>query len=170
VRSARRLVSLRSLKAHLRRSNYCLNRAFLTMNHQVFNGRNLEFLTQSCKQLDYMEITSFGSLGDSLLAVLPKAQSLRTLIIKRAEVSLSSVVKALSCCPQLQVAEFYHVTVTSWDDWVVWPQLNSLTSLRIEIWGQEGFNLVCSFLARQFRTTFCVFLLDVLFGFSIIFS
>jgi hypothetical protein len=98
-----------------------------------------------------MEITSTGSLGDSLLAALPKAQNLRSLIIKKAEVPIDAVTKALSCCPQLEVAEFDHVKINSMIH-PPWPQLDSLVSLRIGLSGPYSslvLNLVCSFQARE---------------------
>lgn len=146
VRSARRPVSQGSLRAYLRRSNYGLNRAFLAVNHQVFSAKNLEILTRSCKQLSYMEIDSTGPLGDSLLAALPQARSLRTLIIKRSELTISSVAKALGYCPQLQMAEFFNVRVIPGDDRAMWPQHDSLESLRINLLGHHGpfaLSLVC---------------------------
>lgn len=147
VRSARRFVRLDSLKAHLRRSNYELDRAFLNMNPQVFGDKGLEVLTRLCKRLSYLETTSTGYLGTSLLSALPKAQNLRYLVIKGAEMPLLSVVKALSSCPQLQTAEFH---VVKYSTHVIWPQLDSLISLRLELRGhcnQDPFYLVCTFLA-----------------------
>jgi hypothetical protein len=123
------------------------------MTQQIFSGKNLEFVTHSCKQLVYMEITSTGPLGDSLLAALPRAQNLQTLIIKRAEVPISSVTQALSCCPHLQMAEFDCVNVGSRYIRVTWPQLDSLASLRIGLRGQIGglaLDMVCSFHCREF--------------------
>jgi hypothetical protein len=150
VRSARRFVRLDSLKAHLRRSNYGLDKAFLNMNPQVFSGKSLEVLTRLCKRLSYLEITSTGYLGDSLLSALPKAQNLRILIIKGAEIPLSSVVKALNSCPQLQTAEFHVIKSLAMNTQVIWPQMDSLTSLRLALRGHclpDPFHLVRTFQA-----------------------
>jgi len=133
VRSARRFVRLDSLKAHLRRSNYGLDKAFLNMNPQVFSGKCLEVLTRLCKRLSYLEITSTGYLSDSLLSALPKAQNLRVLIIKGTEIPLSSVVKALNSCPQLQTAEFHVIKSLTMNTQVIWPQMDSLISLRLAL-------------------------------------
>jgi hypothetical protein len=153
VRSAGRFVRLDSLKAHLHRSNYGLDQAFLNMNPQVFGGKSLEVLTRLCKKLSYLEITSTGHLGDSLLAALPKAQNLRVLRVKGAEMLLLSVAKALSFCPQLQTAEFYVVKQVQMNARAMWPQLDSLESLRLEIkgsFGQDPINLVRTFIPRDF--------------------
>lgn len=135
MRSARRFVRLDSLKAYLRRSNYDLNRAFLNMSPQILGSKSLEVLTRLCKRLNYLEITSTSYLSDSLLTALPKAQNLRILIVKDAEMPLLSVVKALGFCPQLQTAEFHQVKPATQNAQIIWPHMDSLTSLRLKIGG-----------------------------------
>jgi hypothetical protein len=158
VRSAQCFVRLDSLKAHLRRSNYGLERAFLNFNPQVFGGKSLEVLTRLCKRLSYLEITSTGYLGASLLAALPKAQNLRSLIIKGAEMPILSVAKALRSCPQLHTAEFHVIKSAPMNTQVTWPQMDSLTSLRLNIRGQhhrDPFCLVRTFQAWITTTSHC---------------
>lgn len=151
LRSSRRLVRLDSLKAHLRRSNYRLDRAFLNMNPKIFNSKHLEVLTKSCRELSFLELSPVGYLGDSLLTALPEAQNLRTLIVREAEMLLYFVVKVLGLCPRLQTVEFDHVRAAPGNDRVEWPPLHSLISLELVIWGvwdSDPLNLVRTFLAR----------------------
>jgi hypothetical protein len=93
------------------------------MNPQVFNSSNLEVLTRLSKKLSYLEISSAGYFGNSLLTALPKAQNLRVLKVLNAKMSLLSVTKALSFCPQLQIAEFDAVQLTPVNSRAMWPQL-----------------------------------------------
>jgi hypothetical protein len=120
--------------------------AFLTANPQVFNSSNLEVLTRLSKKLSYLEISSAGYFGNSLLTALPKAQNLRVLKVLNAKMSLLSVTKALSFCPQLQTAEFDAVKLTPVDSRAMWPQLDSLISLRLrEECLPESLRLVCMY-------------------------
>ncbi len=140
LRSARRYVRLDSLKVHLRRSNYGLERAILTTNPQIFGSSNIQVLTRLSKKLSHLEITSGGYLGNSLLDALPKAENLRVLIVKGAQMPLLSVVRALSFCPGLQTAEFKVVIPPRMNDLAIWPQRDSLESLRLTIQGIFGHN------------------------------
>lgn len=149
-RHARRPVRLDSLKAHLRRCNYKLDRAIVNMNRSVFSAKYLEYLTKTCKDLKYVELLSVGFLGDSLLAALPAARSLRTLMIKGSQMTLHSVVEALTICPQLELFECDSFKLAHWIH-PQWPQLDSLHSLKLESWGSSDIDpmqMVCGF---QFR-------------------
>ena len=129
-RNARRLVRLDSLQVHLRRSNYKLDRAIINMNRSLSSAKHLEYITRTCKHLKYLELLSVGFLGDSLLAALPKAGGLRTLMIRGSEMTLHSVVEALANCPQLENFECDSVKLAHWIQ-PQWPQLNSLRSLKL---------------------------------------
>jgi len=148
LRSARRYIRLESLKANLRRSNYRLETAILTANPVIFNGSNIEVLSRLSPKLNRLEISYAGYFGDSLLAALPNTRNLRVLKISGAKMSLFSVVKALSLCPQLQRAEINAVMLPQTNPGITWPQLNSLTSLRLEFQGDRlatTLNLVCTY-------------------------
>ena len=145
-RHASRPVRLESLKAHLRRCNYMLNRAVINMNRSIFSAKYLDYITKTCKQLRYIELFSVGFLGDSLLAALPAAHSLRTLVIKGSEMTLYSVSEALNICPQLEVFECDSVKLAHWIR-PHWPQLDALRSLKLASRGSSDIDpmqLVCS--------------------------
>jgi F-box/TPR repeat protein Pof3 len=129
----RKPISQTSLKVHLRRSNYTLDKAVISMKAK-FDATKMKYLTRTCKKLRHLEISGIVVIGDSLTAALPLAQSLQTLILSRnCEISLAAVHSALKACQKtLVAATFLRVkgsrTVFIPDQW---PELQLLRVLHL---------------------------------------
>lgn len=150
LRQARRSLRLGPLKAHLRRSNYKLDRAFL--NKKGFNTPNLETITRTCRELRHLELSSIGVVGDSLLTALPRAQHLRTILIKRCQLTLKLVHEVLLTCPCLEVAEFDFVQHGAPPrQYMEWPQLDCLRSFKL-VFTHEARMLVTSMVRSLAKT------------------
>src|SRR6266496_6029777 len=78
--SARKPISKSSLRLHLRRSNYTLDRAIITTKAR-FDLEKMKYLTRTCKKLKYLEMRGSGIIGESLTSALPEARSLEKIIV-----------------------------------------------------------------------------------------
>jgi len=127
-------VSHYSLKTHLRRSNYTIDQAIISMSKAGFDASKIKYLTRTCKQLGYLKFQGVGLLGDSLATPLPNAQSLRTLIVSPGcEISLGSVVSALEACRLTLVeADISGIRGGRIFD-PVWPTLESMKTLCLRL-------------------------------------
>ncbi|KAK0108413.1 hypothetical protein ONS95_003221 [Cadophora gregata] len=95
---ARRAVSLRSIKIHLRRSNYTLDRAIITLKAYI-DAEKMKFITRTCKNLRELHITGNGVIGDTLYCGLPGATSLETISTSHStEIPLHAVQSVLKAC------------------------------------------------------------------------
>lgn len=94
--NVRKQIGIKSLKIHLRRSNYTLDRAIIKKGTGI-EAERLELLTKNCKKLREIHFIGTGSIGDSLIQALPYAKNLEALAVGRTlEITLSAVHKILS--------------------------------------------------------------------------
>lgn len=97
---ARKPISLASMKIHLRRSNYTLDRAIITMRAN-FDAQKLGFLTRTCKSLRSLELNGNGVIGTSLTSALPKANKLESIVVSKiTEMTISHVKESLKHCQE----------------------------------------------------------------------
>lgn len=95
---AKKAISLKSLQVHFRRSNYTLDRAFVTLKACV-DVRKMKHLTTSCKQLRELHISGVGFIGDTLVSALPGAARIETLTISpNTEITLHHAQLAIHKC------------------------------------------------------------------------
>jgi F-box/TPR repeat protein Pof3 len=134
TRTSRRPVGLHSLKMHLRRSNYALDKAIISWRAK-FDGAKMAYLTRTCKQLRHLEMDgSGGVIGDSLNNALPLAQNLRTLIISRTcHIPPRAMLLALRICQKTLVKAEFVVSDGKIGDGDLWPRLESMESFVIRV-------------------------------------
>ncbi|PVH80762.1 hypothetical protein DL98DRAFT_515158 [Cadophora sp. DSE1049] len=95
---ARRAVSLRSIKIHLRRSNYTLDRAVITLKAYI-DAEKMRFITRTCKNLRELHISGNGVIGDTLYCGLPGNTALQTISTPHGtEIPLHAVQSVLKAC------------------------------------------------------------------------
>ena len=93
--STRKPVKKQSLKSHVRRSNYTINHAIISMKASL-DSSQMQYLTRTCKKLKTLEMCGFGIIGSSLVDALPDAHSLESLTVAHTcEISLGNVRQAL---------------------------------------------------------------------------
>ena len=146
--SARKSVSKKSLKAHLRRSHYTLNSAIISMRAQ-FDTDKLTYLTNTCKHLKRLEIKGSGVIGDSLTVALPLAQNLSSITVSvGVEIGPSAIQSCLESCKKTLVeAKFLHIRLSRpWVSAGLWPRLESLRTLELRAFDgpSQTIELVCS--------------------------
>lgn len=107
----KRPVSLNSLKVHLRRSNYTLDKAIINSRSQ-FDAKKFTFLTRTCKQLKDLRLVGNGIIGSSLLESIPLAKNLTSISVAVGyEIGISTVSSILEICQKsLAHASFRAVT------------------------------------------------------------
>ncbi|CAG8951570.1 hypothetical protein HYFRA_00007486 [Hymenoscyphus fraxineus] len=108
--STRKPISLRSIRAHLKRSNYTLERAVITMKARL-DSEKIGYLTKTCKCLRLLEMNGSGAIGTSLIFALPRAKSLESIAVSRnTEITMTDVQAALrSCQATLLEAKFLQI-------------------------------------------------------------
>ena len=133
TRMTRKPVSLTSLKLHLKRSNYTLDTAVISIKAK-FDVTRMQYLTRTCKKLRRLEICGSGVVGDSLTAALPLAKSLETIALgANCEISLKAVQLALKTCRKTLVEAAFLRIVGNQFSFVPnqWPELQSLRALHL---------------------------------------
>jgi F-box/TPR repeat protein Pof3 len=115
---------------HLRRSHYTLDKAIISMGSR-FDANKMEYLIHTCKQLQHLQLTGNGVIGNSLTTALPFAQNLSVLIVsENCEITPRVILSALKTCQKTLVeATFLRVCGRSEGDFNQWPKLESLRSL-----------------------------------------
>ncbi|KAL3422552.1 hypothetical protein PVAG01_06708 [Phlyctema vagabunda] len=145
TRPARRAFGQKALRAYLRRSNYTLDTAWITMGPESkggFNDSRLSYLTRTCQQLQNLEISGPGTIGDSLVKALPLSKNLQTLVVhKNCEVPLDCVVSVLnSNRATLREVSFLAVRANYRSLTMQWPEpvFSHIKILRLRALGSEG--------------------------------
>lgn len=93
--ATRKSIKKSSLIAHLKRSNYTVNRAIIS-TRAYFDSEKMQYLTRTCKKLKTLEIRGPGNIGNSLLDALPDAHNLQYLTISEGcEIAFGHVRRAL---------------------------------------------------------------------------
>ncbi|EPE29442.1 RNI-like protein [Glarea lozoyensis ATCC 20868] len=115
---AKKNVSLSSLKAYTKRSNYKLDRAILSNRCLV-------------------EVRGSTMIGESLKASLPFAQSLESIVLsKNTIIGINSAQQALECCrTTLTHVKFLHLKGSRLAGAGTWPMLPKLKSLCLKAEG-----------------------------------
>lgn len=120
-----------ALRAHLRRSNYTLDRAVITVR-AGFDAQKFVFLTKHCKKLRILDIHGGSVIGNSLTLSLPYARNLESISVLN-EITTSVVLNALRACGGTLVkAEFLQIVGKRTDPLEKWPSLDALKVLRLE--------------------------------------
>ncbi|TAQ84769.1 hypothetical protein B7494_g6925 [Chlorociboria aeruginascens] len=132
--STRRKVSLHSLKKHLRRSNYTVDRAMISLK-AGFDSVKMQYLIRTCKSLRHLEIHGQGIVGDSLTSALPLARNLETILVsKNTKISLVSVEQALKAV-HTTIADASFLNVLCRPNEMArlkqWPMIQSLKTLNL---------------------------------------
>ena len=133
-----------SLKLHLKRSNYTLDKAIISMKAK-FDDTRMLFLTRTCKKLKYLEICGSGVIGDSLTVALPHAKGLETIVLgQNCEISLAVVQSVLKICQQTLVeTTFLRVKGNRYGFQLdQWPELQSLRTLNLRSSGTSILSMV----------------------------
>jgi F-box/TPR repeat protein Pof3 len=146
TRTTRKFVSLTSLKLHLKRSNYTLDRAVISMKAN-FDVKRMQYLTRTCPKLTYLEICGSGVIGESLTSALPLAKSLQTIVCgANCEIVLSAVQSVLKICQNTILdATFLRVKGNRMGFLPnQWPELHSLRSLNLRSSGHVMLDVVSS--------------------------
>ncbi|KAM3074201.1 hypothetical protein ACMFMG_002978 [Clarireedia jacksonii] len=127
---AKRPVSQKAIRAHVKRSNYTVDQAILSQGS--IDAQKLQYLTKYCKNLWQLKICRPGYIGETLLSALPMAKSLTELeISERCSITLSAVLSALNLVKDtIEVAEFSSVTSARIGN-VFWPRLEALRALHL---------------------------------------
>lgn len=134
----KKLITQRSLKAHLRRSNWTLERAIITGKAGI-DAQKMSFMIRNCKKLREIQIHNLNFIGDSLTSTLPDAKKLETLVVGRnAQISLSTVQTLLRACAETLLNASFLTVRGNPSSFVAgrWTLLESLQTLNLR--GEKG--------------------------------
>ena len=110
----------------------------------------MKYLTRTCKNLKYLEISRVGVIGDSLTSALPLASSLRTFTVSDGcDISVPTVLKSLKACSgTLEEGHFSGIAPSRGLVPMEWPNLGSLKVLTLQVQKSETatLNIVSMFL------------------------
>ncbi|TVY75748.1 F-box/TPR repeat protein pof3 [Lachnellula suecica] len=131
--SAKKAMSHKSLKAHLKRSKYTLDHAIITLR-AALDVQKMSYITTNCKNLRRLEIHGSGVIGDSLVKSLPFARNLDTIFVSsNCQMTWSAYEEALKACSKtISSATFLHVKGPGAFLNQEIPQLDSLKSLHVK--------------------------------------
>jgi F-box/TPR repeat protein Pof3 len=128
------MVSQKSLKIHLRRSNWTLERAIISSKAGI-DSQKLGLITRYCKRLREVQFLGSNFIGDTLTSNLPQAKKLDTLIVgEGSEVNLSTVQTILGSCGDALVDVTLLQVRGSPTRFIPgkWPAVESLKRLRLK--------------------------------------
>ncbi|KAF4633666.1 hypothetical protein G7Y89_g4458 [Cudoniella acicularis] len=130
--NTRKPISQTSLRLYLKRSNYTLDRALITLKAR-FDAQKMTYLTKHCKKLRRLDVNGHGIIGDSLIASLPHAKSLNNLQVSRnCEISVFSAREALKICRETLVeVNFQRIKGSRSQPAGEWPRLEKLKTLTL---------------------------------------
>lgn len=95
---AKKAISMKSLKIHLRRSKYTLDCAILTTKAYIDMDK-MRYITKTCKGLRELHIGGSGIIGDTLMSALPGATKLESISVAQStEISLSHAQAVIGAC------------------------------------------------------------------------
>ncbi|PQE21115.1 f-box domain protein [Rutstroemia sp. NJR-2017a WRK4] len=134
---AKRQLSQKALRAHVKRSNYTIDRVITSQ--AGIDAQRLQYLTKYCKKLQYLKICYSGLIGETLLSALPMANNLAHLELSSVcSIKLTAVIDALNMVKDtIEVARFYHVTGARIRN-AVWPRLEALKDLHLTAYEDSG--------------------------------
>ncbi len=141
---ARKAVSMKSLKIHLRRSNYTLDRAFITLKAYIDTDK-MKYITKTCKQLRELHVGGNGVIGDSLASALPGTTKLESISISQStEISLNYAQAVIRAChASLVDVKFLNVKgsrLAFIPD--RWPRAESIRSIHLKADGDAFLDIV----------------------------
>jgi hypothetical protein len=132
MRRCKGTISLESIKAHCRRSNFTLNRLVMNNTYHGFSGVKLEYLLRTCKKLQHLEYYGGGFVHESLNAVIRGTSNIRTIITgQNLVVSLATIFSALKTCHQIVHAEFHNIDCFRSYPLADWSHMDSLETLTL---------------------------------------
>jgi F-box/TPR repeat protein Pof3 len=134
---AKKPINHKSLKAHLKRSNYTLDHAIVTLRAGL-DIQKMTYITNNCKNLRRLEIHGSGVIGDSLTKSVPYSRSLNTLLVSsNCAITFSAVQETLAACRRtITEATFLQVKGTLYPNLPrEIPQLDSLKKLHLKAAG-----------------------------------
>lgn len=126
-------ISYKSLKIHLRRSNYTLEQAIIKKGTGI-EAERLELLTKNCKKLRELHFIGSGSIGDSLVQSIRHAHNLESLAVGRGlQITLSAVQAILSDCKEHVINATFLNVKGNHLRFVPdrWPRMDSLTTIHL---------------------------------------
>ncbi|KAG9234324.1 hypothetical protein BJ875DRAFT_17711 [Amylocarpus encephaloides] len=128
--SARKPMSLKSLRVHLRRSNYEVDHAIISLKAQ-FDPPKWTYLTKNCKNLRKLEICGSGYIGASLASALTSANCLEEISIRQnTHIRMHQVAELLDACQKTLLKINVH-QVVSHRGTGGWPNLPKLQRLSL---------------------------------------
>ncbi|KAI6709791.1 hypothetical protein JHW43_007682 [Diplocarpon mali] len=130
---AKRGISMKSLKIHLRRSRYTLDRAFITLKASM-DEQKMKWLTKTCKELRELHMGGNGPIGDSLVSALPGATNIETITISHStEITLMHAQMILRLCQQSLVQVKFMNIKGSATAFIPnkWPMVKSIKTLHL---------------------------------------
>jgi len=130
----KRNINKSSLRAYLKRSNYTVNKAIISMAAKLDASR-LQYLTRSCEKLRHLEFSGHSTIGESLVSAVPFAKSLEVIRTspgcRITESSIESVLKHVS--KTVVDASFLGILHAGSSVTWTWPKLESLKILRLRL-------------------------------------
>ncbi|SZF02711.1 unnamed protein product [Blumeria hordei] len=127
-------IPLKALENYLRRSNYAVDSALLHLR-SFGNKPNVRYLMDTCHGLKDFRIYGEGSLVQSQAAVLATARGIQKLhILQRIHTNFSIMILAIKACRKtLREAKFFCVTGYDNESETLWPKMNALTSIYLDL-------------------------------------
>jgi hypothetical protein len=160
-------ISLDSIKAHCRRSNFTLNRLVMNNTFHGFNGMKLEYLLRTCKKLQHLEYYGAGFVHESLNIVIQRTSNIRTIITgQNLVISPATVFSALKTCRQIVHAEFHNVDCFRSNLLADWFHMESLETLTLASGVKNSTSFVALNLVSVASNPFIIAFLYVILHFS----
>ncbi|TVY57708.1 F-box/TPR repeat protein pof3 [Lachnellula cervina] len=107
---AKKSMNHKSLKAHLKRSNYTLDHAIITLRAGL-DLQKMTYITSSCKNLRRLEIRGSGVIGESLTKSVPYSHSLNAVSVSGSCAITSSAVHETLASLRRTITEAYFLCV-----------------------------------------------------------
>ncbi|TVY36460.1 F-box/TPR repeat protein [Lachnellula subtilissima] len=107
---AKKSMNHKSLKAHLKRSNYTLDHAIITLRAGL-DLQKMTYITSSCKNLRRLEIRGSGVIGESLTKSVPYSRSLKVVSVSSGCAITPSAVHETLTSLRKTITEAYFMCV-----------------------------------------------------------
>ncbi|TVY17100.1 F-box/TPR repeat protein pof3 [Lachnellula arida] len=107
---AKKSMNHKSLKAHLKRSNYTIDHAIITLRAGL-DPQKMTYITSSCKNLCRLEIRGSGFIGESLTKSVPYSRSLNAVSVSGSCAITSSAVYETLASLRKTITEAYFLCV-----------------------------------------------------------
>lgn len=123
----------------------------------------MSYLIKSCTKLAHLEFSGSAMIGDSLVASLPFAKSLKSLNLSPRSVTTPTCMEAALRCVKDTIVEanFLNISSEPYSQRSAWPRLEKLKVLRLWLPGphKQTFNFVG--LSYIKRGSLCCPILDI---------